>query len=273
MLNNRLQYECQTGGIKDQPDNPDTGWRVLPCIVCAYVHDGPGKMWLGDNPAISFRKHDLVWIPAGVRHRVIGYPDSAGRRRFSWLHLNYYTQEGMDLFALYDCPNVISPPMSKSIASLIKKWLKHHYLEDDASLQTAVLYNSIGYEILAILAPICQAKPISPTRLRAGQRVSHVLDYIKNNIAEDISRDMLASLAGLSVPQFHRVFIEATGLCPMSFVRQQRLSQARKLLLYTAEPVGSIAEMVGYKDQFVFSKMFNRESHLSPLEYRKQNKY
>jgi AraC-like DNA-binding protein len=272
ILENRLQYHYQTGNIDDTPKDPDTGWRVLPCIMCSYANDSCTKVYIGNASPVVLPKHHILWIPAGLRHRTISSPNSANKRSYTWMHFNYFTSDGMDLFSFYTCPDIISPPYSTSIAKLISKWIIPLHGGTLEKMEQAALCNSVGFEILSIISKFCSLKPESFARLRATQRLREVLDYIHGNISARITRDELAVIANMSVPQFHRLFVEATGICPMKYVRQRKISHARQLLLYTDNSIARIAELTGYDDQFVFSKMFKRESGINPLEYRKEIK-
>jgi len=78
----------------------------------------------------------------------------------------------------------------------------------------------------------------------------------------------LAREAGLSVTQFFRCFRKATGSTPISFLRRERMSQAKRRLLESADSIKEIAEQVGYSDQFYFSRDFKRYTGTSPCHFR-----
>jgi AraC-like DNA-binding protein len=79
-----------------------------------------------------------------------------------------------------------------------------------------------------------------------------------------------ARLAGVSVPHFFRCFNKATGASPMDWLRRERINQAKRLLSETDELIRVIAEQVGYRDPFYFSRDFRKLVGVSPRLYRKQ---
>ena len=78
----------------------------------------------------------------------------------------------------------------------------------------------------------------------------------------------LAQLAGMSSPHFFRCFKRATGSSPIDWLRRERINQAKRHLIQTADPIGDIAGRVGYFDPFYFSRDFKRMTGHSPTEYR-----
>jgi AraC-like DNA-binding protein len=85
-----------------------------------------------------------------------------------------------------------------------------------------------------------------------------------------LAGEELARLAGMSTPHFFRRFKRATGSSPIDWLRRERINQAKRHLSETADPVGEIAERVGYSDPFYFSRDFKRMTGHSPREYRSQ---
>jgi transcriptional regulator GlxA family with amidase domain len=78
----------------------------------------------------------------------------------------------------------------------------------------------------------------------------------------------LAESAGLSVPHFINLFKKQCGFAPIDFVLRQRIRLACDLLNNTSAAVGSIAEKVGFKDPYYFSRCFTRIMGASPRGYR-----
>ena len=50
------------------------------------------------------------------------------------------------------------------------------------------------------------------------------------------------------------------------------MKEAKKLLAMTEESVARVGELVGYPDQFYFSRTFRKETGENPTEYRKRVK-
>src|SRR5439155_12226696 len=61
---------------------------------------------------------------------------------------------------------------------------------------------------------------------RYGEHLSRVERYIGQHMDERLDREVLAAVAGFSVPHFHRVFTALAGENIASYVRRARLRRA-----------------------------------------------
>ncbi len=100
------------------------------------------------------------------------------------------------------------------------------------------------------------------------QKSEEVLHYINNNIGADLNIKVLADRFGISFFHFHRIMKAALNESPGVYINRIRLDTALKLLRYSESPITDIAENIGFADLSSFSKAFNKEFGLSPLEYR-----
>jgi AraC family transcriptional regulator len=109
--------------------------------------------------------------------------------------------------------------------------------------------------------------PAHPERL-VPRRIRRVTDYIRANLAGDLSISELAAQAGLSSFHFARVFRRETGEAPHQFVSRLRLEEAARLLRATDHTVLQIAIAVGFESASHFSVQFKRSYCVTPLAYR-----
>ena len=57
-----------------------------------------------------------------------------------------------------------------------------------------------------------------------------------------------------------------------SYLADQLILSAQRLLVQTAEDIRRISEILGFSDQFYFSRKFKKACGLTPLQYRRCNK-
>ena len=112
----------------------------------------------------------------------------------------------------------------------------------------------------------------TPARLSlTPNTVRRVRDYILAHLAEPITLDHLASVAGYSRYHFVRAFRDATGHPPYSYVINQRIAHAQLLLATTREPVAAIAYACGFATHAQFSKKFRDLVGQTPADFRRDN--
>ena len=101
-----------------------------------------------------------------------------------------------------------------------------------------------------------------------SERVKDVILYIHNHIQEPLHRDILAEVAGFSVPHFHRVFTAQVGESAISYIRRLRMERAARKLRMGATDITEVARAAGYESHAAFSKAFKQQFGLSPSEFR-----
>lgn len=119
-----------------------------------------------------------------------------------------------------------------------------------------VLLDGLLFEV----AQLCQS--------REQQMVAEVKAFVQNRMADTLRLDDLAEAVGLSKYHFAREFKAATGVTPMSFVRQVRVEATRSLLLSTSWTLRAIADQVGFRDEFQLSRVFRRVTGRAPSSLR-----
>lgn len=141
--------------------------------------------------------------------------------------------------------------------------LRKRPLALDASLHAAMA------GLIALLFK-ARLSPQRPDLAEADLRLPALLARMRRDYTRPWRVEELASLAGLSVPHFHRRFRKATGATPLDWLRRERINEAKRRLSQSRDPIRAIAEQLGYGDQFYFSRDFKKLVGLSPRHYRRQ---
>lgn len=95
-----------------------------------------------------------------------------------------------------------------------------------------------------------------------------LLDYIRANLAENISVTELSSLLSMAPSHFSRVFKASFGLTPYRFVMHERVQAAKVLLASDGMTASQIAMAFGFATQSHFAKVFRQFSGVSPKQYK-----
>jgi len=100
------------------------------------------------------------------------------------------------------------------------------------------------------------------------KRLDDVRQYIREHINEPLSREVLAAVAGFSIPHFHRIFTAHMGENISDYVRRVRLERAGRKLRMGAVDITEVALAAGYDTHAAFGKAFKQQYGLSPSEFR-----
>ncbi len=98
--------------------------------------------------------------------------------------------------------------------------------------------------------------------------IQDVKQYIREHTGEPLNREVLAAVAGFSVPHFHRIFTACAGENISGYVRRVRLERAGRKLRMGAVDITEVALAAGYDTHAAFSKAFKQHFGLSPSEFR-----
>jgi AraC family transcriptional regulator len=104
------------------------------------------------------------------------------------------------------------------------------------------------------------------------KRLRRVLDYISDNISEEITLGILAAIAGYSVFHFARKFALTMGISPGRYISQKRLEGAMTELTAGQLPLAEIALNAQFSSQASFTRAFRRVTGFTPKEYRRRRR-
>lgn len=113
---------------------------------------------------------------------------------------------------------------------------------------------------------------VQPVERNVSNHLTEIIHEIANYVSQHpgISHRVedLAARAGLSPRYFSIKFKELTGSSVQSYVIRARIERAQHLLLYAGMNVTEVADALGYRDIFFFSRQFKQYTGKSPSEIR-----
>src|ERR1700684_817510 len=92
--------------------------------------------------------------------------------------------------------------------------------------------------------------------------------YIESHLAEALTLDEIAGVAGVSRFHLVRAFTAATGLPVMRYVRARRLTEAARALARGAPDILSVALEAGYGSHEAFPRAFGDHFGVTPEAVR-----
>jgi LacI family transcriptional regulator len=162
-------------------------------------------------------------------------------------------------------------------------------LYDVPLTSVAVSAERIGFVAGALLAEILDGKKAAATPVLippaglvlrqstdvlavSDEVVTRAIEYIRENLRQRVTAQNLLRLTGMSRRQLEQRFLAAIGRSPAAEVRRQRVEQAKQLLSSTDAPIATVAGDCGFPDAPRLTKVFGRETGMTPLQYRMRNR-
>ncbi|MFK3659765.1 GlxA family transcriptional regulator [Scandinavium sp. NPDC088450] len=100
--------------------------------------------------------------------------------------------------------------------------------------------------------------------------IDGLLTWIQGNLTADLCVESLAEKAAMSPRNFTRVFTRETGASPARYVAEARLAAARQRLEQTRDNLDTIALETGFGSSINLRRLFEKQLHLTPGEYRQR---
>ncbi|WHY21449.1 ABC transporter substrate-binding protein [Paenibacillus sp. G2S3] len=102
------------------------------------------------------------------------------------------------------------------------------------------------------------------------ESVEMTIQFIEEHYTESITVKQLAELAGISFWQYTPIFQQLTGKKPLEYLTDLRISHSKRFLLESTEPLREIARLVGFSDEYYFSRRFRQKTGVTPGQYAHQ---
>ncbi len=117
---------------------------------------------------------------------------------------------------------------------------------------------------------LLHAQNASQAHARRDVRVAAAMEAIHGDPARAWTVAELARKAHMSESSLAHRFTEETGMSPVRYAQERRMAKAKEMLLMSNEPIGVIAESLGFVNAFHFSTRFRKVTGQSPRAYRSQ---
>ena len=102
------------------------------------------------------------------------------------------------------------------------------------------------------------------------KNLSNAIDYIEDNLAEEISYEEAAKIACCSTYYFQRMFSYVAGISLSEYIRRRRMTQAAFELQPTGIKVLDVALKYGYTSPTSFNRAFQSVHGISPASAKSQ---
>lgn len=245
-------------------------WRINKIFSCInkpkkknifiYLNNCTAEYRMKDGRIFSARDGDVVCMPRGLEYTVEFFcsePDSYT------VGINAMFENcGKDFIPEGDIV-IVHPAPENCIGMLFEE-------VNDSFMSSPVLHvriKAVFFEILSdILKNIRHEKHIG----KKYEVIKNGIIMIENGIMPEMSVKEIAERCNVSEIYFRRLFKEYSGVSPIEYIINSRISRAKKYLKYENISIGDIAELCGFESTAYFSRLFKQKTGVSPMKYRER---
>lgn len=133
------------------------------------------------------------------------------------------------------------------------------------ALASFVSYDDFVEDIVSILMSLRSDKNDAD---KYEQLADAVEAYLIQNYNKNITSDILSKEFGFVPSYISRLFKRQKGVSPNEYITKYRIEMAKKLIAENKDMrIKEIADRVGFKEAYYFSKTFKRETGMWPTEF------
>lgn len=104
--------------------------------------------------------------------------------------------------------------------------------------------------------------------MHAWEQIQKTVDYIEDNISEELNIDYLAKLSMLSPYYFQRLFSRLVKKPLNEYIKLRRLAKASEFLHNKSKKIIDVALDAGFSSHEIFTRSFKKAFGITPEEYR-----
>lgn len=249
-------------------------------LVVTSMLRGKKVMHLYDDPAFEYLPGETLVIPSNVKMK-IDFPESSLKNPTQCIALaidrNKITETLQFLNERY--PKVGSN-------QLWELDFQNYFFYNNIDLATTInklmrecMSTSVTKDVLAdltlqeLLVRIIQTQTIkevdSPgTIVSRNKPIHYVIEYIQKNLKEDVSLKKLSSITSMSTTSLYRFFKRELGMSPLSFILNEKMKCAKKLLKNPTLPINEVSYLSGFENANYFSRLFKKHEGMTPKQYQ-----
>lgn len=256
-----IHYFGGNSGSRSHPLHSHNYFEIL------FVAEGGGACRI-DNKKLSLKKGDLLLIPPNTLHNII---------RDTYIATFY-----MGFSAFPSKQNQSSEAVLQQLSSVKVIELKRQSAvellwqsinsacSEPYQLPGSVITN-ITLSLIQSLMNIWMGPPStyqSETKDLPNELTSDIIHYINDHLFQINHVDEISKHFHISTRHITRKFNAVTGLSIASYIRNEKIKWAKKLLIESSLPISTISEHLNYSSVHHFSKAFRSMMGIPPSAYR-----
>lgn len=253
----RIGRIIATGYVDDGPQMLPRPRRILDSYALVVVHGGTGTFSDDMGGTRQIGPGDAILVLPGHSHWY--GPHTGGRWSEIWLMFDG------SIFDALRAGGVLSAEQPVRHLQPIEAWRTR--LGEFVERRRPVGAVDRELEIIELGRTLVELGHTATTEPLPGP-IEVAREMLAADLAAHLDLHGIALRVGMPYETFRKRFRAATGTSPAAFRLQRRIEAAKMLLRTTTMTHASIAEHVGFADEYHFAKRFRERVGTSPRTYR-----
>lgn len=231
--------------------------------IFIFCMEGSGTIKV-QNQEYILKENEAFCIPRYQAHCY--YASDENPWSILWVH---FKGEDIKYFPLDECRIVqfVSENSTTRMLSLFD--LLFRVLAGNYTLGNFIYIS----QVLSLILAETYGREKKYTAEGQNKHVTNVVKYMYKHMNENLTLEQVIKEFELSKSYLNAIFQKYTQHAPMDFYTHLKMKEACKLLRMTDSYIYEVAQSLGYKDQYYFSRVFKKVVGVSPKEYKNSDNH
>ncbi len=235
------------------------GPSVKSFYLIHFILDGEGDFYVKNN---HYRLHAGQGFLIEPNNQVMYISDEKNPWTYVWVGFSGTKADKLlHSIGLSQNSPIFESDEGERLQKYVFDMLNHNYSNQADS------YRLLGmlYLFLSVIAEAQKNKLDTPA---GNTYVNHAISYIQNHYSMPVKIEEISDYVGINRSYLSTLFKEYTGLSPIKYLQNFRITRAEHMLRVTDLPIESIALSCGYQSAEAFHKIFKKVENMSPRSFR-----
>lgn len=251
-------------------------------LVVTSMLRGKKVMHLFDDPSFEYLPGETVIVPSNVEMK-IDFPEATKDNPTQCIALaidnkvitntldflnEKYPKEGKNNLWKLDHENYFfynNIDLAATINKLIKECMGNSLTKD------AIADLTLQELIIRIIQTQTAKRFENEQFIHSNNPILPSIEFIRENIREQINLKDLSDKACMSTTSFYRYFKRELGMSPIEFILNEKIKYAKKLLNNPNIQINEVSYATGFEDCNYFIRLFKKHEGVTPKQYQLMN--
>ncbi|KRM12279.1 helix-turn-helix domain-containing protein [Paucilactobacillus suebicus] len=258
-------YVTDLGFFPNAEDHYVSRINGAPSWIIIFCTNGSGTVEVNGHK-YAMHQNSLIILPPGIKH--VYYASQGDPWDIYWVHFRGKIATDFMCVLRESAFYIDELPEANAKDLMGKFWTMIQTFIPGFSYARVIYVSQMVGAALASLSVIDSSDEEDNTT--GSSYVDSAINYIYKHISEPIKLPELADQLDISTSYLSRSFHATVGTSVNQFITTTKMARASHYLQYTNVPIQQIAARLGYTDSYYFSRVFKKNFHVAPRNFRNQ---